>query len=434
MMFRAVFSICAMIAMTFTPAFALTEVQWWHAMTGASNEVVETLAKEFNESQSDYKVVPVFKGTYVETLNAGIAAYRAKKAPHILQVFDVGTGTMMAAKGAIVPVPQVFSSAGLGFDKTRYLPGIVSYYSTPAGELLSFPYNSSSPILFIRKDAFRKAGLNPDAPPKTWPEVFEAAKKIKEAGWPCGLTTSWPVWIQLENFSAWNNLPFATDENGLGSLEPKLVINGALNVRHFQALADLQKAGVFSYGGRASEALGKFMNGECAMFTGSSGGLGDIVKAGFEFEAANLPYYAEAPGAPQNTVPGGASLWVLGGHSQAEYAGVARFFEFLSQTPIQVRLHQKSGYLPVTFAAYEATKGSGYYVQNPGQEIPVLQMIGKAPTANSKGVRVINLPQVRDIISEEIELMLSGKQDAKTALDRAVSRGNAAIKEAASGL
>ena len=163
-------------------AFAATELQWWHAMTGANNEVVDTLAKEFNETQSDYKIVPVFKGTYPETLNAGIAAFRAKQTPAIIQVFDVGTGVMMGAEGAVMPVAEVLEKGGYTFDKAKYLAGIVAYYSKPDGTMLSFPYNSSSPILFYNKDLFEKAGLDVNNPPKTWPQVWEAARKIKTSG------------------------------------------------------------------------------------------------------------------------------------------------------------------------------------------------------------------------------------------------------------
>ncbi|MBX9450803.1 sn-glycerol-3-phosphate ABC transporter substrate-binding protein UgpB [Neoaquamicrobium sediminum] len=424
------------LAATFTvlstsAAFAVTEIQWWHAMTGANNEVVETLSKEFNESQSDYKVVPVFKGTYPETLNAGIAAFRANQSPHIIQVFDVGTGVMMAAEGAVKPVAEVLSMGGGEFNKDEYLPGIVAYYSKPDGTMLSFPYNSSSPILYYNKDIFEKAGLDTENPPKTWPEVFEAAKKIKESGAAsCGLTSTWLTWIGLENFAAWNNLQYGTQENGLAGTDVELKINEGLFVTHFQNLADLAKDDTFRYGGRTSEAKQLFLSGECAILTESSGGLGDVLKSGLNYGLGQLPYYPEAEGAPQNTIPGGASLWVFGGHEDAEYEGVAAFFNFLSQTEIQERLHQVSGYLPVTLAAYEATKASGFYDENPGREIPITQMMGKAPTENSRGVRLVNLPQVRDIENEEFEKMLAGEQTAQQALDNAVERGNAAIQQA----
>jgi sn-glycerol 3-phosphate transport system substrate-binding protein len=410
-----------------TSAFAVTEISWWHAMTGANNEVVEELSKQFNESQSDVKVVPVFKGTYPETLNAGIAAYRAGQAPHIIQVFDAGTGTMMAAEDAMKPVADVISMGGEAFDKSKYLPGIVAYYSKPDGTMLSFPYNSSSPILYYNKDIFQKAGLDVDNPPKTWDEVWDAARKIKTSGAaPCGYTSTWLTWIHTENFAAWNNYQWGTNENGIASLDVELKINAEPFVKHFQALADLAKEGVFRYGGRTSEAKQIFLAGECGIFTESSGGLGDIVKSGMNYGTGMLPYDTES----QNTTPGGASLWVFGGKSDEEYKAIATFFAFLSQTSVQAKLHQVSGYLPVTMEAYEETKKSGFYEKNPGREIPIKQMMGKAPTENSKGVRLPNLPQVRDIMNEEYEKMLAGEQTAQQALDNSVSRGNAAIKEA----
>jgi sn-glycerol 3-phosphate transport system substrate-binding protein len=412
-------------------AFAVTEISWWHAMTGANNEVVETLSKEFNESQTEYKITPVFKGTYPETLNAGIAAFRAKQPPHIMQVFDVGTGVMMAAEGAVKPVAEILSMGGTPFDKTQYLPGIVSYYSKPDGTMLSFPYNSSSPILYYNKDAFAKAGLDAENPPKTWPEVFDAARKIKTSGAaPCGLTSTWLTWIGLENFAAWNNLQYATHENGLGATDVELKFNSEPFAKHFQNLADLAKEGVFRYGGRTSEAKQLFLSQECAIFTESSGGLGDVIKSGINYGLGQLPYYPDLAGAPQNTIPGGASLWVFGGKSDEEYKGVAAFFTFLSQTEIQSRLHQVSGYLPVTMAAFKATEESGFYEKNPGRKIPITQMMGKEPTENSRGVRLVNLPQVRDIQNEEFEKMLAGEQTAQQALDNAVKRGNEAIQQA----
>ncbi len=426
---RTLAATSALLLFHATGALAATELAWWHAMTGANNEVVEQLAKEFNASQSDYKVVPVFKGTYGETLNAGIAAFRAKKAPAILQVFDAGSGVMLGAEGAVVPVADVLQKGGYKFDKGQYLPGIVSYYSKPDGTMLSFPFNSSSPVLFYNKDAFAKAGLDAEKPPTTWPEVFAAAKKIKTSGAAsCGFTSTWLTWIQTENFAAWNNVSYGTKENGLAGLDVQLKIDAPIFVDHFQAIADLSKDGTFRYGGRTSEAKQFFTSGECAILTESSGGLGDIVKSGINYGVGQLPYY-EGHG-PQNTIPGGASLWVFAGKSDAEYKGVAEFFNFLSKTDIQVRLHEVSGYLPVTVAAYEATKKSGFYDKNPGRETPIKQMMGKAPTENSKGVRLVNLPQVRDILNEQFEAMLAGQKDAKAALTEGVQKANAAIAAA----
>jgi sn-glycerol 3-phosphate transport system substrate-binding protein len=297
--------------------------------------------------------------------------------------------------------------------------------------MLSFPYNSSSPILFYNKAIFRRAGLDPDKPPATWPEVWQQARRIVGARAAlCGYTSTWIAWIHLENFAAWNNLPYATQENGLAGLDIELLINAPPFVRHMQEIADLAGEGVFRYGGRTLEAKNLFMSGECGILTESSGGLGDIVESGIDFGTGPLPYEPNTDGAPQNTIPGGASLWVFAGHPKSDYVGVARFFEFMSRTEVQSRLHQVSGYLPVTMASYEATKAAGYYEANPGLEQPILQMIGKEPTENSRGVRAVNLPELRDIQDEEFEVMLTGQQSARQALDNIVARGNRAIQAA----
>ena len=412
-------------------AWADVTIEWWHAMTGARNQVVRELASAYNAGQGDFRVVPVFKGTYAEVLEAGLAAYDAGEPPHILQVFDVGTGVMMNHEHVIVPVSEVLELAGGAFDKSRYLSGIVAYYSRPDGQMLSFPYNSSSPILFYNASVYERAGLDPDEPPTTWPEVWEHARRIIDArAAPCGYTSTWLTWIHLENFAAWNNLQYATMENGLAGLDIELTINGPLFVRHMQDIADLARDGVFRYGGRTSEARNLFTSGECGIMTESSGGLGDIVDSGIDFRTGPLPYHPEARGAPQNTVPGGASLWVLAGHRDEHYAGVASFFDFISRPEVQARVHQVSGYLPVTMDAYEATKATGFYETHPGFEQPILQMIGKEPTANSRGIRAINLPELRDIQNDEFEAMLAGQQTARRTLDNAVARGNRAIQDA----
>jgi sn-glycerol 3-phosphate transport system substrate-binding protein len=429
--FSLVFIGLALLVGAAERSHAATELQFWFGVSGANAEVIQSLAKEFNASQSGYRVVPVFKGTYPETLQAGIDAFEAGRAPHIIQVFDVGTGVMMNNEDAFIPVAELLEKAGGRFDRDQYLSGIVAYYSRPDGTMLSFPFNSSSPILFYNKDVYRRAGLDVDNPPLTWPEVWSAARRIVSSdAATCGFTSAWLTWIHLENFAAWNNLPYATNQNGMAGPDIELKINAPLYVKHLQELADLAAEGVFHYGGRTSEAKQLFLSGECGMYTDSSGGLGDVIKSSIDYGTGPLPYEPEAEGAPQNTIPGGASLWVFAGHSDAEYKGVAKFFEFLSQTEIQSRLHQVSGYLPVTMAAYEATKASGFYENNPSREQPILQMTAKVPTDNSRGIRAINLPQLREIQNEEFEAMLAGLENAQQALDNAVRRGNVAVKEA----
>ncbi|KQP17966.1 sn-glycerol-3-phosphate ABC transporter substrate-binding protein UgpB [Pseudorhodoferax sp. Leaf267] len=406
------------------PAQAQTEIQWWHAMSGPLGEWVNDLAKQYNASQSEYKVVPTYKGQYDETLTAGVAAFRSGNAPHILQVFEVGTATMMASKGAIKPVGEIMKEAGVKFDQNAYISAVAGYYTAPNGQMLSFPLNSSTTIFYYNKDAFKAAGLDPNKAPTTWPEVAVAAAKLKASGHKCPFTTSWVSWTQLESFSAWHNTLYATLNNGFGGTATRLAFNSPLHVRHFENLANMSQQGLFVYKGRNNTPDASFPAGECAMMTGSSGLYARVAKdAKFAYGIAPLPYYPDVQGAPQNTVIGGASLWAMGGKKPAEYKGVASFFSFLSNAEVQSASHKRTGYLPVTMAAYELTEKSGFYKQNPGTDVAVTQMIRKT-TDKSRGIRLGNFLQIRTIVDEEAEQIWSGKQSAKQALDNAVKRGN----------
>ncbi len=411
------------------PALAATEIQWWHAMTGANNDLIVKLSNDFNAAQADYKVTPVYKGGYADTMNAGIAAYRAGQAPHILQVFEVGTATMMAAKGAVKPVYQLMAEAGETFDPKAYLTTITGYYSTLKGEMLSFPFNSSSMVMWLNKDALEKAGVDA-AKLKTWPEVFDAAKKLHATSPTCGLSNAWAPWAIVEQFSAWHNVPIGTKANGLDGFDTQLKFNSPLHVKFLSTLAELQKDKTYDYSGRANSGEGRFTSGECPIFLTSIGFYGNVkANAKFAYTAAPMPYYPDVAGAPQNSIIGGASLWVMGGKNATEYKGVAKFLSFLSETDRQIELHKKSGYLPITKAAYAKVKAEGFYKENPILEVPLLELTNKEPTENSRGLRFGNMVQMRDVWSEEIEQALAGKKTAKQALDDAVSRGDNMLRQ-----
>ncbi|MEM7288860.1 MAG: sn-glycerol-3-phosphate ABC transporter substrate-binding protein UgpB [Pseudomonadota bacterium] len=417
------------VLLSATAAMAATEVQFWHAFTGRLGELVAEQVQTFNASQTNYKVVASHKGNYSETLNAGIAAFRASEQPHILMVFEVGTATMMGAKGAIKPVYEVMSDAGASFDANAYIGSVKGYYTTTDGEMLSLPFNSSTPVLWTNNDALKAAGIDPSTDLSTWQSVGDALEKLKASGHDCPLTTAWQSWIHLENMSAYHNVPFATKDNGFAGLDTELSMNGAVQVKHLQTMGDWAKDGKFVYKGRRNEGGADFRAGSCAMFTESSAGYAGIKKeAQFDFSVRPLPYWEGVEGAPQNTIIGGASLWVMQGHESDDYKGVAEFLNFLSSTDIQAKWHQNTGYLPITAAAGEKTRLDGFYDENPGTDIAVIQMTAKSPTANSKGLRLGSFDQIRGIIDEELEAIWSGDKSAQEAMDSAVERGNKLLR------
>jgi len=408
-------------------SIAQTEIQWWHAMGGTNGERVDKIAADFNASQSDYTVVPSYKGNYTETMTAAVAAFRANEQPHLVQVFEVGTATMMAAKGAVYPVEKMMADAGEPFDKSDYLPAVISYYQTSEGELLSMPFNSSTPVLWYNADALSAAGV---APPKTWAEVKTAAKALVDNGMACGVSFGWQSWVMIENFSAWHNLETGTKENGFAGFDTELTFNNDSVVARLDDIASMSEGNLFKYGGRRGDSLPMFTNGECGMWMNSSAYYGSIKsQAEFNFAQTMLPLDTSVADAPQNSIIGGATLWALTGHDAEEYKGLAKFMTYLSSADVQAWWHQETGYVPITTAAYDLSKSQGFYDSNPGTDTAIKQLSLNTPTPNSRGLRFGNFVQIRDVINEEMEALWAGDKTAAQALDAAVDRGNVLLRK-----
>lgn len=414
------------------PAFAAdkAQVQFWHAMGGELGQIVDKFAADYNAGSDSCEINAVYKGNYTENMTAAIAAFRAGEQPHIVQVFEVGTATMMAAedKGAVYPVYKLMEDAGIDFDPSAYLPAVISYYTDTDNNLLSLPFNSSTPVLWYNKTALDAAGV---AIPTTWDEVEAAAKALKANGVEKPFSFGWQSWSNIENYSAWHGLPMGTEENGFASTATEFTFNNDAVVNHIQRIADMGKDGTFGYGGRRGDSRGQFVNGETALWINSSAYYGGFKNdiTDFEFGQAMLPLDTAVADAPQNSIIGGATLWVLNGHAAPEYTCVADFFQFVSQPEQQAFWHQNTGYVPITTAAYDLSKEQGFYETDPMTDTAIKQLSLNAPTPASKGLRFGNFVQIRDIINEELEAVWAGDKDAQTAMNDAVERGNALLRK-----
>jgi sn-glycerol 3-phosphate transport system substrate-binding protein len=447
-----VFALTLVLASAPAHAQGKIEIHWWHAMTGQLGEAVVTLAKQFNESQAEYEVKPLNKGTYPEALTAAIAAYRQKNPPHIVQVFEVGTQTMMLS-GAVYPVWELMRDNGVKIDWNDFIKPVVGYY-TKDGKLYSMPFNSSTPILYYNKDAFKKAGLDPEKPPKTWQDVEAYARKIIGAGGAkCGFSTGWPSWTMVENMHATHDQPFASKNNGFGAVEGvELLVNREFGQKHIGALNAWQKDNIYSYGGRQGAADPKFINGDCAMYIQSSAVIGGFTRGvKFDWGTGELPHWG-APYKKSTSIIGGATLWVLKGKPQKEYRGVAKFLEFLSKPEQQMWWHVNTGYLALSNTAVKNLEQGYHFVRNPKQYTAFAQLTGlpataprglggkkaapvkpeRIATANSQGLRLGNFVQIRDAIESEMENIFAGKKAVKQGLDDAVAKSNTLLKEFAS--
>jgi sn-glycerol 3-phosphate transport system substrate-binding protein len=410
-----------------------TKITWWHAMTATLGDQVNHLVEAFNQSQDAVEVQAIYKGGYADVLTATIAAFRAGQAPHLVQIFEVGTGSMLAAGKATKQVWELIEETGVAIDPQEYIASVRGYYSLADGRLASMPFNSSTAVMWYNKDAFRKAGLDPDKPPVTWADVVQAAQviKAKDAA-EIPVTTSWLSWIQLEQYSALHNIPFASRSDGFEGLDAELAINSAAHVKHMDRLLAMAKDGTFKYAGRDNQPDQLLVSGKAGIHFNSSGMRGDMMKsANFDWGEAFLPYDPDLIKVPLNSIIGGASLWTMTapGRTADEYKAVATFLQFIGRPANDAYWHQHTGYVPVTLAGFDLSEKQGFYDRNLGADLPVLQLMRGKVTANSKGLRLGRLVEIRNIIYEEMEKAFQGGQTAQQAMDSAVARGNKVLRE-----
>lgn len=398
-----------------TTSFAVTEITWWHAMGGQLGETVNRLASEFNSSQSDYKLTPVYKGSYTETLTAGIAAFRAGQAPNILQVFDAGAATIMSSKGVAKPVQELMVSAGYPFEMQDYIAGVRNFYADRNGKMVGMPFNSSTPVLYYNKDLLVQVGAQV---PQTYEQLEEVAQKLAEHG-KAGFSQSLTPWIMFENFKSRHNLQLSDKQNGYQALSTKIMFNTDDMRMHVGKLKEWSDKGYYKYYGSDWDAnQTPFERGEVAMWMGSSGsfgGLRDRVK--FDVGTSYLPYWQSLTKKPTHTFIGGAALFALQGHSSAQDKGVAAFFAYLTKPETQMFWHKTTGYVPVTNAAYELTKRSGYYQENPDAEVGVKQL--SLPQGEwTKGYRLGYYPQIREVMHREFDNIFAGRSRVESSLEK----------------
>jgi sn-glycerol 3-phosphate transport system substrate-binding protein len=406
---------------TSSASYAATDISWWHAMGGRLGEVVVDIANGFNGAQDACQITPVYKGTYEETLTAGIAAFRAGEQPNVIQVFDAGAATIIGAKGAVIPAQDILEGAGVEFNIEDYIDGVRYFYADSDGKMIGMPFNSSTPILYYNVDALKKAGVEA---PKTWEDFQAIAPKLKEAGY-VPLAQSHLPWIFTENFKSRHNLQFATNNNGYdGAKDTKLVFGEPIK-NHFTAVKSWLDDGLFGYYGTGwGDNQTPFNEGKVAMWLGSSGSFGGISKTvEFPFSATYLPYWDSVDGAGTGTFIGGAALFSMSGKPDDENKCVASFFEYLTSPEVQYMWHKETGYVPITNAAYEMAKKDGHYDRAPAAEIGIKQLTQPGGEW-TKGYRMGFYVQIRDVMNREYGKIMSGETSVEDAFKTIEEEGN----------
>lgn len=415
-----------------TPAFAQTpvELSFWHSMGGQREREIRALADGFNASQSRWRVVLDYRGDYDVLLPALLATIEAGAPPHLAQVFEVGATTMLERRAALRPLESLLAAHGQKLQASSFLEPAAAMVADKDGRLTALPFNISTPVLILNQDLFRRAKLDPGQPPRTWPELASAADRLAAAGVPCALVTGWPVWVQLENFLAWHDLPLATHDNGFAGPGAELLLDQEPLLRHLELLREWAISGRLDPDPTAADR--RFVAQECAMYTGSSAVAPRLrgLALPFTLAVAGLPYRPEVARAPRNTTIGGAALWALAGHPPEDDAGTAAFLAWLATPERQAAWHIATGYLPVTAEAFGRAIRSSAYRAFPGAMAPIAQLISRPPSPTGRGNRLPAYPQVRAVLERAMREVLTGDAPIATILADARREGNALMRAA----
>jgi len=397
------------------------ELEFWHAMSGGRTAAVEKIVDGFNAEHDDIHVTAQFTGSYAETLTQGISAVRSGNPPHIIQVYEVGTQTMLDSE-AIVPVYEIAKGK---IDFGSVIQPILNYYSVD-GKLYSMPFNSSTAMLYYNKDAFEAAGIKDI--PETWADIEDMGLQIIESNAANhGLSFGWPAWI-LEQMHAYHNKPYANNENGRSGRSSEVYLDRDFAKMVLKTWTDLVKKDVIAYGGREYSANQDFLAGEVAMLIQSTSSLSSIIEsADFEVGTTFLPRF-EGQGIG-NSVIGGASLWVMKGHSDEEYAAVVEFFKYLSSTDVTIQWHKDTGYFPATNAAVKTLMDNRWFSENPNYLTAFLQVLSGVQSPAANGVLLGNFVQIRDIVDTAVEEAFTGVSSAEEALNKADKQADKVLQD-----
>lgn len=411
------------------PSFAQQPVKitLWHAMGGARYDAItKDIAAGFNKANPSYTVEPLFTGSYAETVTKAIAAIRAGNPPHIVQVFEVGTQTMLDS-GAIIPVTEMVKPGEIAFDD--YIAPILNYYKV-GGKLYSMPFNSSTAIVYYNKEVFQKAGLDPSKPPATFKDVEEMGRKIVASGAArAAITFGWPSWM-LEQSHALANRLYADHDNGRNGRATRVLFNEAFGVEVLTRWKRWADEKLLAYGGREYAPNKAFLSGEVAMLMQSTSQVTTIEKAAkFPVGTGFLPRLEGQPAG--KSVIGGASFWVLKGKGRTpqEIDAIVKFFKFVAEPQETAKWHEETGYFPATRPAVALLTTRGWFAKHPNHETAFKQIQEGPDSPATRGVLLGNFVQIRNITDTAIEKALSGKLSPKAALDEAAGEANKLLDE-----
>ena len=405
-------------------AQAATQVQVWHTLTGANQSEFEKLVKQYNKEQSEVQVTLRAFPTEAALKQEADTAIRSKQAPNLLELKDDHSPEVVAEHAAIKPLYELLAKYPIK-DAKWYLPATTSFVHDARGRLLAFPWMAEIPMMYYNIDDYKKAGLNPDQPARTWADLQSQVLKVRDqAKLDCPFATSQDVMVHIENLAPVNNQALTSNDNGLGKgrAAPTMQFD-TLYMRHLSLMVSWVDSQMYPKHSNDRSSDAAFASGECGILLSGSGAMGDFQSArGLNFGVAPLPYYPQATSSPGRPFVSGAALWATEGHPADQDKATAEFLGWLSKPVIAAEWTQHTGYLPLTEAAFRASDVS-YYKRIPGAQAVIASMSGSTP-ATGRGFRINNYERIQAAFGSALDDAFADKMTPMAALQLAAMQAH----------
>ncbi len=401
---------------------APVDIQVWHTLKDANQAEFEKLAKQYNKEQADVRVTLRGFATPAALEQEAIASVKSKSTPNLLQLKDNHSPEVIAQYKSILPMFELLAKYPIK-DLNWFVPATSSFTRDSKGRLLAFPWMAEVPVMFYNTSVYKKAGLDPNKPARTWMGLQADLLKIRDvADLDCPYASSDQVSVHIENLAPVNNQLFLSNNNGLDASKAVPVMQfDTLYMRHVSLMTSWKRSLLFMAhsGDSASDKL--FAKGDCAVLTAGSGSFGNFLNTkGLNFGVAPLPYYDQSTNSAGRAFVSGSALWAMDGRPAAENKATAQFLAWLSKPVIAAEWHQRTGFLPLTEAAFRASDVS-FYDRIPGAQGLVAAMRAQ-PAATSRGFRMANYPRVEVVLNKELDEAFDGKTPPVAALNNALNQ------------
>ncbi|WP_081661453.1 methyl-accepting chemotaxis protein [Halopiger djelfimassiliensis] len=372
-----------------------TVLEFWHAMGGDKGLLIDDLIDEFEDQADGIRIEARSKGSYRGTFDSTLAAIDRGSPPTIAQLYEIGTKRALDSNG-FVPLERVLPNRAL--DVTDLLDPVLEYYQHD-GQLYSMPFNSSTPVLYYNKDAFDRAGLRSNAPPRTFSAVRDASEQLVDAGiTDVGITFANYSWF-IEQWFAQQNQPLVDANNGRNGTPTEASLDSEAGRTIYEWITGLENDGLYHNPGieARSKAKDAFHDGTAGMLIGSTSSLTSVVgNADFEVGTGYFP----VPNDRHGVVVGGGSLWITADSTTEEQRAAAEFLAWLAQPEQQARWHKETGYFPIHDGAIDELRADGWFRDNPGHETAIEQLLDSESSPATNGARMGPFNTVRTLVAE----------------------------------